>query len=100
MKRRRTRKTTEIELETQETTLTWQRSKPMAAWCPGCARESAMDTPEAAARLVGINLRTMYQWIEAGKVHFSEVPGKDLLICLASLTSAWIQQKSIRTSRS
>lgn len=84
MKRRRTRKTTEIEVETQETTLATQRSKPMAAWCPGCARESTMETPEGAARLAAVTVRRIYQWVEAAEVHFTETP-EGMLICLSSL---------------
>ena len=83
MKRRRTRKTTEIEVETQET-LAIQRGLPRAAWCPECARESAVDTPEGAARLAGVTVRKIYQWMEAGEVHFTETP-EATLICLPSL---------------
>jgi len=44
-----------------------------------------MLTPEEAQRLTGMNLRTIYQWIESGRVHFLEEASGELMICLAPL---------------
>lgn len=85
MKRRRTKKTTEIEVETQEVVLTTQGTRPATAWCPACARESAMESPEGVARLTGVSVRAVYRWMDAGSVHFTEMPGGQLRVCLASV---------------
>ena len=44
-----------------------------------------MLTPEEAARLACVSPRTVYRWVEAGRLHFSEMPDGGLFICLASL---------------
>ena len=85
MKRRRTKKTTEIEVETQEVILTTQGTRPKTAWCAACARESAMESPEGVARLTGVSVRAVYRWMDAGSVHFTEMPGGRLLVCLGSV---------------
>ena len=38
-----------------------------------------------AAVLAGAPERLVYQWVEAGKVHFLERPNGAILICLESL---------------
>ena len=85
MKRRRTRKTTEIEVETQEVIFTAHGTRPATAWCQQCARESAMDSPDGVARLTGVSVRAVYRWIDAGGIHFTESPGGRLLVCLLSV---------------
>ena len=42
-------------------------------------------TAEEAAATVGVTPRTIYQWVEAGRVHFSETAEGETLICLPSL---------------
>jgi hypothetical protein len=44
-----------------------------------------MLTPEVAARLASVSPRTIYRWIEAGALHFTETPDGILLVCQASL---------------
>jgi len=45
-----------------------------------------MVVPEEAARLRSIDARTVYRWLEAGTIHFREIPG-GVLVCLNSITS-------------
>ena len=55
-------------------------------WCPECTPERAvMFSPEEAARMLRLNPRTIYRWVEAGQAHFRESEDGWLLICLASL---------------
>jgi hypothetical protein len=54
-------------------------------WCRSCARQVGMITPEEAALLLQTSTRTIYAWVEADLVHFSEQPGGSLLICPDSL---------------
>jgi excisionase family DNA binding protein len=56
--------------------------------CDRCAKPSGMITPEEAAVLFNVSTRTIYRWLEAGSIHFSEMSGGMLLICLSSLASA------------
>lgn len=56
--------------------------------CDDCAEPSGMITPEEAAALCDVSTRVIYRLLETGAVHFSEKPGGELLICLASLTAA------------
>jgi excisionase family DNA binding protein len=44
-----------------------------------------MVTPDEAAAVVGVSTRTIYRWIEAEKLHFTETAGGLLTICLNSL---------------
>jgi excisionase family DNA binding protein len=57
----------------------------MLAWCSGCGREINMITPEQAAGLRGVTPRTIYRWVEAGKLHFIEPPDGSLFVCPNSL---------------
>ena len=52
--------------------------------CPVCA-QSAMVTPEAAATLAAVTVRSIYARIEAESVHFLETPDGLLLLCANSL---------------
>ncbi len=44
-----------------------------------------MITPEQSAAVAGVSLRTVFHWVEAGRVHFAESTNENLAICLASL---------------
>ncbi len=56
--------------------------------CVRCAKPSGMITPDEAAVLFNVSTRTVYRWLEADSIHFSEMSGGMLLICLSSLASA------------
>ena len=56
-------------------------------WCPVCGRRVEMVTPGQAARIADVSTRTVYRWIEAARVHFTEDRGH-LLICLPSLPAS------------
>jgi hypothetical protein len=44
-----------------------------------------MISTERAAILARQSPRTIYRWVEAGRLHFTEKPEGQLLICLDSL---------------
>ena len=50
-------------------------------WCPKCAAQVRMLTPEAAAAVTGMSARAIYRLVEAGQIHFTETPDGLLLIC-------------------
>lgn len=53
--------------------------------CPECAGHSWLVSPEVAATLAGVNLRAIFCWVEANRVHFAETPAGLILVCLSSL---------------
>jgi hypothetical protein len=55
--------------------------------CAACG-ETEFVTPETAAVLAGVNTRSVYRLVEAGRLHFLETPEGFLLVCLRSLTAA------------
>lgn len=61
-----------------------QRPTLLCAECPGDTE--TMLTPKEAAERVGVNQSTVYRWAEEGRIHFSETPEGNLLVCLAPLT--------------
>jgi excisionase family DNA binding protein len=53
--------------------------------CGECAGDVLLMRPEEAAALAGVSPRTIYAWVEAGRVHFMETAEEGLRICLDSL---------------
>lgn len=85
MKRKRR---TEITVETETIVCLRRRSQAaLIAWCPQCAAEVKLVTPEAAALHSGLSLRAIYRRIEADRLHFSETAEGQLFICLNSLNT-------------
>ena len=56
------------------------------AWCPGCANEVVMVTPEQAAVIAQVSVRDINRRVEAGQVHFLETTEGALLVCMSSLS--------------
>ena len=81
----KTRKRTEISIETHRQLVISRRRGSVIAWCPECAGQVKMVTPDEAAIVARVSSRTIYRWVEIQKLHFSETPEGLLLICLDSL---------------
>jgi len=80
-------KRTKITIETHQVQII-RRGKPsVQAWCPECSATVRMLTPEEAAALAQVTTRTIYHWVDAGELHFTETPEGILLICPDSLTT-------------
>lgn len=62
-----------------------RRHVSVLAWCAACAEKVQMVTPAEAALLGHVSQRTIYRWIEAEKLHFTETPEGLLMICINSL---------------
>ena len=59
-----------------------------------------MIAPEQAAQMARVGPRTIYTWVESGKLHFLETPEGSLLICLDSLGAAASSEgKGVRAPR-
>ena len=78
------RRSVEITVETDEVVLHRGRTGLAPLACPVCRRRP-MVPPEQAARMIGASARAIYAWVEAGKVHFVEMPDGGLLVCSGSL---------------
>lgn len=59
-----------------------------SSWCGECGEQVRMIRPDEAAIVAAITPRTIYQWIEAGNLHYSEEPTGALLVCFNSLRFA------------
>jgi hypothetical protein len=60
------------------------KDKPVL-WCDRCARAVAMLTVDEAAIAARASSRLIFQWAEAGRLHFTETPEGRLYICPNSL---------------
>ncbi len=97
MKTKRTKRSAEITVETEEVVLVKGNARAVRMHCPGCHREVRMITPEQAARIAGVSTRTIYRWVEAGGAHFIE-DGGQLLICVPGLSARRAERMQRRTS--
>ncbi len=79
---------TRITINTKELILVKKLKGTAEADCLACGRRVEMATPEQAVTLTGIHSRTIYGWVEGGRVHFIETQEGHLLICLDSLRAA------------
>ena len=83
-KKRRSEQTVEIhELLIIRTT---HGSLPLL--CEECAaRDAILLSPEQASTVTGIPERVIYQWVEAGAIHYREVANGKLTVCMKTLLS-------------
>ena len=85
MKTKKRTKSTEITIERSEVFIVRRANKKACAWCAQCAAEVRMSTADEAAALARVSTRTIYRWVEAGRVHFKETAEGLLLVCLNSI---------------
>ena len=58
------------------------------ALCDECSvRDAILLSPEQAAAVTNIPERLIYQWVEAGAIHYKEAPNGKLTVCLKTLVS-------------
>jgi hypothetical protein len=79
------KKRTEITIETDRVLIIKRPKGLVPGWCPKCAQQVEMVVPDQAAAITCVSTRTVYRWVEAEKIHFTENPDGLLLICLNSL---------------
>ncbi len=79
------RKRVEITIETYQRTVFHPARRPVEKWCQECARHMSMWPPEKAALVARVAPRSIYRWLEEGRLHFIETQPGELLICVASL---------------
>ena len=76
----------EITVETRRVLVAAAGRVPVGeSWCVACAASTPHVAPGEAARLTGTSTREVFRRIEAGRLHFTETGGGELLICRNSL---------------
>jgi hypothetical protein len=83
-----TKKRLEITIDTERVFVIRRGSRSATAWCGACGQRVTMITPDEAAITAHVSTRAVYRLVEAGRLHFLEVPDGLLLVCLNSLSSA------------
>jgi hypothetical protein len=77
----KSRKRTEVTIETETLVVFRRGAGPLRAWCEICGAVSLMLTPREAAILAGVTTRLIYARVEEGALHFNELPDGTLLVC-------------------
>jgi len=83
-----TKRRREITIETDRVLVVRSRIGSFTAWCDECGTTARMVTPDAAAVIVGLSLRVIYRWVEAGTIHWMEPSPGSLLVCSSSLVTS------------
>jgi hypothetical protein len=78
-------KRTEITVETERVLVVRRRRASRQAWCDACAGQVETVLPEQAALIARVSVRTIYRWVEDGRLHFLETSSGNISICLNSL---------------
>ena len=78
----------EILIEFEEILVVRGANRPVLTWCEECGERVPMLGPELAARFAQVTARTLFRWVETGRLHFIEIRGGALLICRNSLGAA------------
>ena len=81
MKRR-----TEITIETERLVVVGGRRQRVVRWCAPCDMHVEMLSTDEAAILARVSSRTIFSWVEAGKIHYTETAEGLLLICPNSIS--------------
>ena len=80
-----TKRRIEITVERHQVLTVKTRRISAAGWCAQCGIKVRMVTAEDASRIARVTPRTIYRWVETGRLHFTESQDGLLLICLKSL---------------
>lgn len=79
------KRVTRITVETERVIRLRQRRGFAPVWCAECGDENRMVSADQSALLICVSARTIYRWIEAERIHFTERPDGLLMVCLKSL---------------
>jgi hypothetical protein len=85
VRRKRTVRTVELSIETEENVvLRGAGRRSIRMWCPDCHCEVEVVGAEEAAQIAGVSIRTIYRRVEAGAIHFFDDSGHTF-ICSQTL---------------
>ncbi len=79
------RRRVEITIQRRELTLAHSGAQAVTERCAACDCEVNMLPIEMAAKAAVVSPRTLYRWVEQGRVHFRELGDGTVLICENSL---------------
>jgi hypothetical protein len=82
----KSRKTTDITIETHEVWVIRRQSKTPVG-CAECDGQFTMVTVDQAVDVTHFSALVIYRWVEGGQIHFLETAEGKLLVCLNSLPS-------------
>ena len=76
-------------IEIHERLIVRTASGSLPALCEACSTgDSILLSPEQASTLTGISARLIYRAVEAGTIHYREVPNGKLIVCIKTLLSS------------
>jgi transcriptional regulator of acetoin/glycerol metabolism len=78
-------KSIETIIESRKAQILPRRRPDVYAWCHICNDNVRMISPESAALLSRVPFRAIFQRVETGKLHFTEIQDGTILICTNSL---------------
>jgi len=78
---------TKITVQTERLLIIPRRNRAEGFWCDGCKELVTMISSEEAAAIAGVSSRTIYRWVEAGRIHFIETAAGGLRICSNSIVN-------------
>ena len=79
------RRRTELTIQTHEVVVLHGGEAQTRAWCRQCREERVFLLPEAAARLAGVSVRTIYRRVEEKRLHFLETPDGRVRVCVEAI---------------
>ena len=86
---------TKITVQTERLLIIPRRNNATRLWCESCGEAVAMISSEEAAAIAGVGESTIYGWVEADRLHFTETAVGALRVCFNSLmnhlSSFWSQ---------
>jgi hypothetical protein len=85
MKRTVTTRSVEISIERSDFTALKSARASIQLPCPQCGQVTKFVKPEVAARVAQTTLRSIFRGLDMGEIHFLEMAGGWLLVCLNSL---------------
>jgi hypothetical protein len=77
----------EITVEREFLAMVNQPGAAFIALCAVCGKDVLLLSPDAAALTAGTSPREVYRWLEAGQLHFQELPNGKVYLCSESLKS-------------
>jgi len=78
----------EKRVEIHELLIIRKASGSLPALCEECsARDALLLSPDQASTVTNIPERLIYQWVEAGVIHYREEPDGKLTVCVKTLLS-------------
>ena len=76
----------EKRIEIHELLIIRKASGSLPALCEECStRDAILVSPEQASAMTGTPERLIYQWVEAGAIHYKEAPNGKLTVCVKTL---------------